>query len=123
MRKAAAGILLAAAAFAGWADDGSWSIDRAYDPSEGALYAEAGNPDIVLQREFLELDEVATGSTTAVFQFHNTARGAVTVQAGFPLDGPPGLIFSHSMLQIEHRITYCSVILIKWRSIYKASAP
>jgi hypothetical protein len=85
------------------ADDGSWVSTRGYVPAEGALYSETGNPDIVMQKEFLELRDVGLGSTRAVFQFHNDGGSAVTVECAFPirfdfaaravaLDGKGGLV-------------------------------
>ena len=68
------------------ADDGSWETDRGYVPAEGALYSEQGNPDIVMEKEYLELRDTATGATRAVFQFHNTSSSAVTADCGFPVD-------------------------------------
>ena len=67
------------------ADDGSWSESRGYTPAEGALYAEEGNQDITLEKEYLELSDYKTGTTRAVFQFRNTARKAVTVECAFPI--------------------------------------
>jgi len=68
------------------ADDGSWVTDRGYVPVEGALYSEQGNPDIVLEKEYLELRDVGLGSTRAVFQFRNTSGSAVISECGFPVD-------------------------------------
>ncbi len=68
------------------ADDGSWETDRGYVPAEGALYSEQGNPDIVMDKEYLELRDVARGSTRAIFQFRNTSSSPVTVECGFPVD-------------------------------------
>jgi hypothetical protein len=67
------------------ADDGSWVTRRGYVPSEGALYSETGNPDIVMEKEYLELRDVGLGATRAVFQFHNTSSAAVTVECAFPI--------------------------------------
>ncbi len=69
----------------GLADDGSWSTERGYAPSEGALYSETGNPDVVLEKEYLELRDLGLGSTRAVFQFHNTSSDTVTVECTFPI--------------------------------------
>jgi hypothetical protein len=69
----------------GLADDGSWTTERGYSPSEGALYAETGSPDIVLQKEYLELRDLGLGSTRAVFQFQNVSTEAVTVECSFPM--------------------------------------
>jgi len=68
------------------ADDGSWETDRGYVPAEGALYSEQGNPDIVMEKEYLELQDTARGATRAVFQFRNTSSSAVTAECGFPVD-------------------------------------
>lgn len=67
------------------ADDGSWETRRGYAPAEGALYSEAENPDIVMEKEYLELRDIGLGSTRAVFQFRNTADTAVTVECAFPI--------------------------------------
>jgi len=67
------------------ADDGSWATERGYVPAEGALYAESENPDIVLEKEYLELRDMGLGTTRAVFQFRNTADAAVTAECGFPI--------------------------------------
>ncbi len=73
----------AAAALA--ADDGSWGDSRGYTPAEGPLYSEAGNPDVTLEKEYLELGDYKTGSTRAVFQFRNTAKKSLVVECAFPI--------------------------------------
>lgn len=73
----------AAAALA--ADDGSWGDFRGYTPAEGPLYSEAGNPDVALEKEYLELGDYKTGSTRAVFQFRNTAKKSLVVECAFPV--------------------------------------
>ena len=75
--------LLAAASIL--ADDGSWSSDRGIVPAEGALYSEAGQTPIALEKEYLELTELESGSTRAVFQFHNTSNQPLTVECAFPI--------------------------------------
>ena len=60
--------------------------NRGYVPAEGALYSEQGNPNVVMEQEYLELRDVGLGSTRAVFQFRNIAASAVTVECGFPID-------------------------------------
>jgi hypothetical protein len=67
------------------ADDGSWSSDRGFVPAEGALYSEAGQTPIALEKEYLELSEVVSGRTRAVFQFHNTSNQPLTVECAFPI--------------------------------------
>ncbi|MGO9307737.1 MAG: NADase-type glycan-binding domain-containing protein [Spirochaetia bacterium] len=67
------------------ADDGSWTTERGYSPSEGALYAETGSPDVVMEKEYLELRDLGLGSTRAVFQFQNVSTEAVTAQCAFPI--------------------------------------
>jgi hypothetical protein len=67
------------------ADDGSWSDSRGYTPAEGALYSEEGNPDVALEKEYLELGDYKTGSTRAVFQFRNTAKKDLVVECAFPV--------------------------------------
>jgi hypothetical protein len=67
------------------ADDGSWVSERGYVPAEGALYAEDGSTDVVMEKEYLELRDVSLGSTRAVFQFHNTGDAAVIVECAFPI--------------------------------------
>ncbi len=67
------------------ADDGAWVTERGYVPAEGALYSEAGNPDVVMEKEYLELRDIGLGTTRAVFQFRNTAAAAVTVECAFPI--------------------------------------
>ena len=78
-------ILLAFSAGRCAADDGSWVTDRGYVPAEGALYSETGNPDIVMEKEYLELRDIGLGTTRAVFQFRNTADAAVTAECAFPI--------------------------------------
>ena len=77
--------LLALSAGRGAADDGSWVTQRGYVPAEGALYSEAGNPDIVMEKEYLELRDVGLGTTRAVFQFRNTTAAAVIAECAFPI--------------------------------------
>lgn len=77
--------LLALGAGRAAADDGSWVTQRGYVPAEGALYSEAGNPDIVMEKEYLELRDVGLGTTRAVFQFRNTAAAAVIAECAFPI--------------------------------------
>jgi hypothetical protein len=67
------------------ADDGAWVTERGYTPAEGALYSEADNPDIILQKEYLELRDVGLGTTRAVFLFRNTAAAAVIAECAFPI--------------------------------------
>jgi len=77
-------LLLAGAGFL-FADDGSWSDSRGFTPSVGALYSTQGNPDIALEKEYLELSDYRSGRTRAVFLFTNTAKAAVTVECAFPI--------------------------------------
>ncbi len=67
------------------ADDGPWSARRGYSPAEGALYSEPANPDIVMDKEYLELRDLGLGTTRAVFQFRNTSEAAVTAECAFPI--------------------------------------
>jgi hypothetical protein len=76
-------ILSLAAAATIAADDGSWGDFRGYTPAEGPLYSEAGNPDVALEKEYLELGDYKTGSTRAVFQFRNTAKKSLVVECAF----------------------------------------
>lgn len=78
-------LALALCAPRGLADDGSWVTERGYVPSEGALYSETGDPDVVMEKEYLELRDVGLGATRAVFQFHNTRSAGVTVECAFPI--------------------------------------
>jgi hypothetical protein len=66
------------------ADDGSWSTN--YDLSQGLLYSEIENPDIMLEKEFLVLKDITAGEVEAVFQFYNTKNAGVRTQAGFPVE-------------------------------------
>jgi hypothetical protein len=67
------------------ADDGSWATGRGYTPAEGALYSETGNPDVVMEKEYLELRDVGLGATRAVFQFRNARDEPLTVECAFPI--------------------------------------
>jgi hypothetical protein len=67
------------------ADDGSWVTERGYVPAEGALYSETGNPDVVMEKEYLELRDIGLGATRAVFQFRNMQSGPLTVECAFPI--------------------------------------
>jgi hypothetical protein len=78
-------MLFLGAAFVLFADDGSWSDSRGYTPAEGALYSEAGNPAVSLEKEYLELSDYEAGSTRAVFQFRNTSKAPVTIECAFPV--------------------------------------
>jgi hypothetical protein len=68
-----------------FADDGSWSDSRGYTPAEGALYSELGDPDVALEKEYLELGDYKTGSTRAAFQFRNTAARSLDIECAFPV--------------------------------------
>jgi len=67
------------------ADDGSWSDSRGYTPAEGALYSVEGNPDIALEKEYLELSDFKSGATRAVFLFRNGSNRPLRVECAFPL--------------------------------------
>jgi hypothetical protein len=85
MKKPSLVLLLLAGAALLFADDGSWGDSRGFTPSVGDLYSLQGNPDIVLDKEYLELSDYRTGRTRAVFLFANTSKAAVTVECAFPV--------------------------------------
>jgi len=85
MKKLALVLLVLAPAVILFADDGTWSDSRGFTPSEGALYSIQGNPDIMLEKEYLELSDYKSGRTRAVFLFTNTSKAAVTSECAFPI--------------------------------------
>ena len=67
------------------ADDESGAPEPDPVAAAGALYAETGTADVVMEKEYIELRDAGSGATRAVFQFRNTRAEPVTVVCVFPI--------------------------------------
>jgi hypothetical protein len=70
-----------------WSDAG-WALVRPFDIKNGQVYSQQEHPSVILEKEFLVLENLEEGKVRAVFRFSNDSDQPEKVECAFPIRTP-----------------------------------